>query len=109
MHGWLAEDTTALDAAIATAAGADQTQESAADKKGGITGARNRAASTLYKQCLTIQNAARLAYPSTKVGKQDGIEEARARFLLDEFPPRGGASAGVNPDPHAPTPPTPPA
>ena len=104
-HGWLAEDTTALNAAIGTVTGAYETHDKAGGKKGGLTTAHNRAASVLYRQCLTVQNAARLAYPSTKAGN----EEARARFLLDEFPPRGGASAGENPDPHGPTPPTPPA
>ena len=47
--------------------------------------------------------------PATKIGQVDGIVEARARFLLDEFPPHRGASAGENPDPNGPTPPpTPP-
>ena len=32
--------------------------------------------------------------------------EARHRYLLDEFPPRGGASGGDNPNPNGP--PTPP-
>ncbi len=60
------------------------------------------------ERSLLFQNAARLAYPSTKLGKLDGIEEARARFLLDEFPPRGGTATGPSPDPHGPpTPPTP--
>jgi len=109
-HGWLAEDTDALDAAIQTLEGADEVQETAKGKKKGITTARTLAANALYKMCLTVQNAARLAYPSTKIGQVDGIVEARARFLLDEFPPHRGASAGENPDPHGPTPPpTPPA
>ncbi len=107
-HGWVAEDTQALSDAIELLGGADDDQEASSDKKKGITAARTLAANALYKQCLTVQNAARLAYPSTKLGKLDGMEEARARFLLDEFPPRGGTATGQSPDPHGPpTPPTP--
>jgi hypothetical protein len=54
--------------------------------------------------CLTVRNAARLAYPVTQVGKVSGIAENRARFLLDEFPPKGGN--GTTPAP-VPTPATP--
>jgi hypothetical protein len=107
-HGWLVEDSTALIDAVAILEGANQTQENTSDKKVGITATHNRHASALYKMCLTIQNAARLAHPSTKIGQVDGIEEARGRYLLDEFPPRGGASAGEDPDPHGPTPTPPP-
>ncbi len=108
-HGWIAADTTDLGTALETLEGAGNTQTNAKGKKKGITARRNRAANELYKKCLSLQNAARLAYPSTKIGKVDGIEEARARFLLDEFPPRTGASAGENPDPNGPpTPPEPP-
>ena len=104
-HGWIAADTTALESAVQTLDGSDETQEATKGKKKGITATRNRNANELYRQSLTVQNAARLAYPSTQLGKVDGIEEARARYLLDEFPPRGGASAGDNPNPNGPPPP----
>ena len=98
-EGWSATDTTLLEQTIALLGGGDLDQEAAKDKKLGITSARNTAANLLYKYCLRTQNAARLAYPSTLSGKADGLEEARARYLLDEFPPRGGASAGDAPTP----------
>ena len=104
-RGWIADDTAALTTAIATLTGSDQTQEAAKDQKKGMTAARNLAANTLYNLCLTVQNAARLAYPNTQSDKSEIVVEARARFLLDEFPPRGGASAGDTP----PAPPAPPA
>ncbi len=57
--------------------------------------------------CLTVQNAARLAFPNTRADKDEGIVEARNRYLLDEFPPRGGASAGDQPSPNGTPTPTP--
>ena len=102
-HGWLEEDTATLAAAVSAFGTGDEDQEAAKDKKKGLTAARNLAANALYKQCLTVQNAARLAYPSTRIDKDSAVTEARARFLLDEFPPRGGASAGDKPaEPAAP-------
>jgi len=49
--------------------------------------------------CQSTQNAARLAFPSTQLGKTEDLEAGRARFLLDECPPRGGASGGPTPAP----------
>ena len=106
-HGWIADDTAALAASIATLGGGDTDQEAAKDKKKGLTAARNLAANALYKSCLTVQNAARLAFPGTRADKDETVVEARNRYLLDEFPPRGGASAGDQPGPNGPpTPPT---
>jgi len=106
-HGWLDEDTTAFDAALTAVTGGDSTKKVANSKKPSLTAIHNRSGSVLYKQCLTAQNAARLAFPSTQLGKVDGIEEGRRRYLLDEFPPRGGASAGHGPIPNPPPTPTP--
>jgi hypothetical protein len=55
--------------------------------------------------CQSVQNAARLAYPENKAAKDETILVARDRFLLNEFPPRGGSSTGDKPAP--PTPPAP--
>ena len=107
-HGWIAADTTALADAIALLSDGDEDQENAKKRKLGLTTARTVAANALYRQCLSVQNAARLAYPGTKAANDATVVEARGRYLLDEFPPRGGASAGVNPDPHGPAPSTPP-
>jgi hypothetical protein len=102
-HGWTAGDSAALEDAIATLASTDDDQENAKDRRQGVTATRNAAANVLYKRCLSIQNAARLAYPNTQTD-DPAVVEARARYLLDEFPPASGASAGDNPDPHGPPP-----
>jgi hypothetical protein len=106
-HGWIAADTTALREAVETLNGADDVQEAAKGKKKGATAGRNAAANALYKACLSVQNAARLAHPNTKAG-DPAVVEARARFLLDTFPPTSGASAGHSPSPSG-TKPMPPA
>ena len=100
-EGWLPADSDALAAALAALSGVALTQDEALADRAQFTGALTRAANLLYRLCLRIQNAARLQYPST----QPGTEAARARFLLETFPPRDRSQ----PDPHPPTPPpTPP-
>ncbi len=106
-HGWIAADTNALAAAIAILNLADVEHVAVMDQKKGFTQVRNLAANTLYKMCLSTQNAARLAYPSTQAAHDAAIQEARDRYLLDTFPPRTGASAG-DPTPTPAPPPTPP-
>ena len=98
-HGWTADDTTALDANATLLEGADPNADTAMDTRKRITSARNTAANALYKMCLSTQNAARLAYPVTQTGKVPNITENRARFLLDEFPPKGGSAAAPAPVP----------
>lgn len=85
--------TTALSGNITTLEGDPSVRDAVGNTKKLITSARNSAANDLYKMCLTVQNAARLAYPVTQAGKVAGVAEARARFLLDEFPPRNSVSA----------------
>jgi len=85
-HGWIAQDTADLGDAITALEGANLSQESALDVGPGITAARTADANALYKKCLSLQNAARLAFPSTR----PDTATARARYLLDEFPPRDG-------------------
>ena len=103
-HGWLDEDTTALGTAIDLLDGGDTEHEAAKDQKKGFTKGRNLAADALYKMCLSVQNAARLAHPTAKAAKDEATLVARNRFLLDEFPPRDREK------PEATTPPsTPPA
>jgi hypothetical protein len=60
-HGWTADDTTALDGYITTLEGDPAVRDTAGDTKKRITSARNSGANDLYKMCLTVQNAARLA------------------------------------------------
>jgi hypothetical protein len=102
--GWICADTTALGAAIVALADVGNEQEQAADDRLGLTNEKIIAANALYTDCLTIQNAARLQYPASTdaVGNAKNITE-RARFLLEEFPPRdrslpdGGTQGGALP------------
>lgn len=103
-QAWTADDTTALSANITTLEGDPNVRDTAGDTKKRITSARNSGANDLYKMCLTVQNAARLAYPVTQTGKVANITENRARFLLDEFPPRNGTAAPAPAPTPAPTP-----
>ena len=95
--GWIATDATALGAAIAALSGTGLDQDEALADRAQFTADLTRAANTLFDGCLTIQNAARLQYPST----QPGTEAARVRFLLETFPPRdrsqpdGGTQGGT--------------
>ncbi len=83
-QGWLAADTTALDAAIEELSGVSLDQDEALEDRKGLTASKNVAANAVYADTLRIQNAARLEYPANK----PGAEAARARFLLDTYPPR---------------------
>lgn len=100
-HGWTAADATQLDSAINALSGIDLQQEASKAEGPGITAATNADANKLYKNCLSIQNAARLQFPST----QPGNETPRARYLIGEFPPQSGSSGDTTPPP--PPPPTP--
>lgn len=88
-HGWIDEDTAALDAAIELLDGGDTEHETAKDNKKGFTQGRNL--------------VARLAYPATKAAKDETILVARNHYLLDEFPPRYREKAEATTPP--PTPP----
>lgn len=104
--GWIPADTTALDTAIKALADIAPEQEAAADDRLGLTNEKIIAANALYADCLAIQNAARLQYPAgtDAAGNAKNITE-RARFLLEEFPPRdrsqpdGGTQGGDTPPP----------
>ena len=99
-HGWTAQDATDLAAANDTLSAADLSQETSKKTGPGMTGQANADANLLYKNTQSVQNAARLQFPST----QPGNETARARYLIGIFPPHGGNT----PPPAPPTPPTPP-
>jgi hypothetical protein len=76
-------------------------QDEALDERLNLTEAKILAANHLYSLCQKVQNAARLQNPANK----PGTPTARARFLLDEFPPRdrsnpdGGTGPSVPPAP----------
>jgi hypothetical protein len=100
-EGWTTAETTALSGAIGTLTGADLDQENSKSQGPGITSVNTTDANTLYRNCLTIQNAARLQFPST----QPGNETPRARYLIGAFPPHGHSSSGdIPPDKGAPPP-----
>ena len=106
IQGWTDADTAALEAVIGQFSSSTLAQDAAIDDRIGLTGQKVVAANAVYADALRIQNAARLEYPANK----PGTEAARARFLLDVFPPRdrsepsGGAQV---PHPTPTTTPTP--
>ena len=108
--GWVAKDTAALGTAAGKLKDVGTEHENASDERLGLTDEKIIKANDLYHDCLVIQNAARLEYPGGKdaAGNARNIT-GRARFLLDEFPPRdrsqpdGGTQGGTAP----PTPPAP--
>lgn len=109
--GWIAQDATDLAAAIAalTTTGSEHSEKK--DDKLDLTNNKTAAANALYDECLRVQNAARLQYPDKTDSAGNKINAtARARFLLDEFPPRdrsqpdGGTQGGTTPPPTPSTP-----
>lgn len=102
--GWIPADTSALGTAIAALAQIAPAQEEAEDDRLGLTNEKIIDANDLYADCLVIQNAARLQYPggTDAAGNARNVTE-RARFLLDEFPPRDREKPAAAPQ--APTPP----
>ncbi len=106
--GWLPADSTALDAAIQALSGTGTQQDTALGERLGLTNEKVIAANALYHDCLVIQNAARLAYPALTdaAGNAQNVTP-RARFLLEEFPPRDrsqpdGGTQGLATPPPAP-------
>ncbi|MFT3867610.1 MAG: hypothetical protein QM715_03825 [Nibricoccus sp.] len=91
-HGWLERDTAALASVTATLEGADETQEASKGDKKAVTAAKVAAANRLYARCQSLQNAVNLAYPEAKAATDDKVVAARARFLMDAFPPQAGAN-----------------
>ncbi len=96
-HGWHPADAVALQAAVDALAGADVDQGTATDVRQGVTAQRVTAANALYQQCLVVQNGARIVYPLRGTDADAAVVEARARFLIGEFPTH--SSASPNPAP----------
>ncbi|MFT3781264.1 MAG: hypothetical protein QM790_04545 [Nibricoccus sp.] len=92
-HGWLESDTAAFATITATLEGADASQEASKGEKKGVTASKISAANRLYAGCQSVQNAANLAYPLATGDSNENVVAARARFLMDTFPPQGTASA----------------
>ncbi|MDB6172526.1 MAG: hypothetical protein JWL59_1837 [Chthoniobacteraceae bacterium] len=91
-HGWLARDAELLAAAIQRFDESGLAQGDASDVRADMSEEKVRAANDVFEDCLKIQYAARLEFPTTL----PGTGTARERFLLDEFPPRGrGVAAPV--------------
>jgi hypothetical protein len=87
-HGWSAAAQGSLAAAIDVLAAASVDQSTGSDVKEGFTASRNLVANALYKQCRTVQSVARLVYPDRKAASDPAVLEARARFLIGQFPRR---------------------
>lgn len=103
-QGWTAQDSTDLENAIGGLDGVDLTQEASKKKSLDLTAAAVDDANQLYAQCLALENAARLQFPSTKKGN----EGTRARYLIGIFPPTGHNPPPPADPPAGPTPTTPP-
>lgn len=99
--GWIADDTTALNAAIEALDTTDDTQEDTKVDKKGVTNTRNAAANELYEGLLTIQNAANRQWPNNG----NGNTAMRAKFRIGVFPPKQIRKKQTPPPP----PPAPPA
>jgi len=96
-HGWSPAAQTALASAIDAAANGTVEQSVAADAKQGLTGQRNLTANTLYNQCRALQSVADMVYPAALATRDATALEARARFLMGEFPSRGSAPVASTP------------
>jgi hypothetical protein len=101
-RGWSSANTDTLATALGALTEVDRTQETSKDGKLGVTARRTAAARLLYEQCVVVQGAARIVYVDSVDSADPARVEARARFLLDEFPPRKGATVKVGPVPSAP-------
>lgn len=97
-HGWQAEDSATLVAAITTLGTADETQESSKGTKKAATSTKNTAANKLYTLCQSLQNAVDLAYPEHKAATDGDVVNARTRFLMDTFPPAPGSTPDDEPE-----------
>jgi hypothetical protein len=87
-HGWLPASTDKLKAALDALASGGDTHQAAKGGKIGLTTDYIAAANTLYRQCVAVQNAARVVFAKSKMASDPGTTEARERFLLRQFPPR---------------------
>ncbi|WP_414662710.1 hypothetical protein [Horticoccus sp. 23ND18S-11] len=91
-YGWLPTSTEAFEKTVEALADINREREQVADGKLGVTAGRLVAANMLYRQCLTAQNVARLVYAGGRAAADPASVEARARFLLGEFPRRVAAA-----------------
>jgi hypothetical protein len=96
-HGWIPASTTALAEALNSLSSLMLQRGRVDDDKLGMTAERLAAANRLYRQCLTVQNVARLVYAGARGLADPASVGARAAFLLGEFPSR--ALSGVEPAP----------
>jgi hypothetical protein len=87
-QGWLPASTDKLKAALDALTGGGDTHQAAKGGKIGLTTDCIAAANTLYRQCVAVQNAARVVFAKSNVASESGTAEARERFLLRQFPPR---------------------
>jgi len=96
-HGWSPAAQTMFASAIDAAANGTVDQSVAADAKQGLTGHRNLTANSLYNQCRALQSVADMVYPAALAASDATALEARARFLMGEFPSRGSTPVAPTP------------
>ena len=87
--GWIADDSTKLDASIKAVGDIDKDQQSSQVIQIAGTDARNTAANTLNDNLRTIQSAANLEWPE----KDPNNRASRESFRIGIFPPSGGSSS----------------
>lgn len=98
--GWLPADSVLLDTAILGLEEVAGDQDEAGDDRLDLTDGKIKAANALYAACQAIQNAANLQYPGGTDSEGNARNlTARARFLMDEFPPRDRPDEVVPPAP----------
>ena len=98
-HGWSPAAQTMFASAIDAAANGTVDQSVAADAKQGLTGRRNLTGNALYNQCRALQSVADMVYPASLAASDATALEARALFLMGEFPSRASANASSTPVP----------
>lgn len=92
-HGWSPASTAVLEQAVEALASLHRQREAQADGKLGLTAERVVAANRLYRQCMMVQNVARLVYAGARVAMDPASIEAQARFLLGELSRRPSGPA----------------
>jgi len=100
-HGWSLTSSEMLENAVDTLTRLNRDRLDEGDGKLGLTAERIVAANRLFRQCLTVQNVARLIYDGARAAADPSTVATRARFLLGDFPRQSVSPIAVPPVPAA--------